>query len=349
MWLRWGLWVSLHSHCVLRWGVQPARDLHPLEVAGALSYVSDTQTWKHTYTLFSCCNLCLLFCSFAVWGRPGLWSLWSSLLSVVSQWSAEATFPVRHALLCRGLLLPCWHCPTWWDRLYVTESDNGFWSILADYNNLQQFRSKGNNLRVCSKAKNKTKLDSNRCVTARNKPVLFWTCTSMTVKQTHNRMSDFVGKTTKEDHVLPCHAALVWFLFLLNRKWLYIILRVSVWVGRLHVSSQNHHHSTLPELVCQSQQWWKMSWKADLNGDWFVFCFFQFLPEWCLAVWGGGLPSSPTSVSGVRVQLCCWTLHPLWVGVWQPGRLWWRFRRDLSIQLLHRPVQLHQHTKVNPN
>lgn len=65
-------------------------------------------------TVYFC--LCVTFvvslCSSAVWEWPGLWSLWTCLLSILSQCSAESTFPVWCALLCGGLLLPRWHCTT---------------------------------------------------------------------------------------------------------------------------------------------------------------------------------------------------------------------------------------------
>lgn len=130
---------------------------------------------------------------------------------------------------------------------------------------------------------------------------------------------------------------------------------VSMWVGGLHVSTWNYNHSTLPELVSQSKGLWKYIplflfynkvEETPLTSFWLCV---QFLCGRCVAVWGCGLPSSLSSLSGIRIYLCLGALHPLSVGVWQRGWLWRWFRWGLPIHLLSRPIPLYQHTKVNPN
>lgn len=68
---------------------------------------------KRSLMMYVCVHLIL--CSSAVWERAGVWPLWSSLLYFMSKCKEKSSFTVWSSLLCGGLLLPSWHCPTRWD------------------------------------------------------------------------------------------------------------------------------------------------------------------------------------------------------------------------------------------
>lgn len=83
--------------------------------------------------------------------------------------------------------------------------------------------------------------------------------------------------------------------------------------------------------------------------DWEVSSHVQLLWKWCVAVCRRGLPSSLSSLSGIRVWLCWGSLHPHPMGVRQWGWLRRWLGWNLPLYLLPRPVPLYQHAKVNPN